>query len=254
MVYPGFTALDFIGPYEVLRNLPRRRGAVRYWRQPGPITADSGVLIVGATHSYDETPSPDIVLVPGGMTTMEHARDEKVLDLGAPCRCDVHLDDVGVLGIGHSRRCPVCSTASEPRLAWLVLPMLKPFGVEDGRRTDRARGQDRHRGSDLAGIDLAMWLFGEICGEAKAKAVQLAIEYDPQPPFDSGHVSKASAATKASATALLGLETVKAHQLGPSVQLLWDAAIKAARNRRRRKAVCAPTVTLCTVALMIPSR
>ena len=79
VVYPGFTALDFIGPYEVLRNLPDAE--VRFvWHEPGPIAADSGVLLVGATHSFDETPSPDIVLVPGGMTTFEHARDEKVLD------------------------------------------------------------------------------------------------------------------------------------------------------------------------------
>ena len=58
-----------------------------------------------------------------------------------------------------------------------------------------------------------MWLAGQIVGEARAKAIQLTIEYDPQPPFDSGHLSKASAATKATATAMLGKETVKAGQL-----------------------------------------
>src|SRR5258707_13058464 len=79
VVYPGFTALDFIGPYEVLRNLPDAE--VRFlWHEPGPIAADSGVLVVGATHSFDETLSPDVILIPGGMTTMEHARDEKLLD------------------------------------------------------------------------------------------------------------------------------------------------------------------------------
>ena len=52
-----------------------------------------------------------------------------------------------------------------------------------------------------------MWLYGQICGDAKAKAVQLVIEYDPQPPYDSGHMSKASAATKAAATAALSVET-----------------------------------------------
>ena len=76
-----------------------------------------------------------------------------------------------------------------------------------------------------AGIDLAIWLFGQICGDAKAKAVQLVIEYDPQPPYDSGHMSKASAATKATATAQLSMDTVKQGQLLPSVRLLWDAAI-----------------------------
>ena len=65
VLYPGFTALDFIGPYESLRMLPDAE--VRFvWHEPGPITADSGVLVVGATHSFDETPSPDVILVPGG--------------------------------------------------------------------------------------------------------------------------------------------------------------------------------------------
>jgi hypothetical protein len=79
-----------------------------------------------------------------------------------------------------------------------------------------------------------MWLFGQICGDAKAKAVQLAIEYDPQPPYDSGHISKASAATKATATAQLSIETVKARQLIPSTLLLWNAAIQRARSKRHK--------------------
>src|ERR1700676_1831638 len=79
VLYPGYTALDFIGPYEVLRNLPDAE--VRFlWHQPGPIAADSGVLIIGATHTFEETPEPDVILVPGGMTTMEHAPDQKLLD------------------------------------------------------------------------------------------------------------------------------------------------------------------------------
>ena len=103
VVYPGFTALDFIGPYEVLRKLPDAE--VRFvWHEPGPITADSGVLLVGATHSFDETPSPDIILVPGGMTTFEHARDEKLLDWVRRAARDGDVDDVGVLGFGHPRR------------------------------------------------------------------------------------------------------------------------------------------------------
>jgi transcriptional regulator GlxA family with amidase domain len=233
VVYPGFTALDFIGPYEVLRNLPDAE--VRFvWHEPGPIAADSGVLMVGATHSFDETPSPDIVLVPGGMTTMEHARDEKLLDwvrrahetstwTTSVCSGSVILAAAGLL---KDRR----ATSH-----WLVLPALKAFGVEAvGDQRIVHEGKIATGAGVSAGIDLAMWLFGEICGEAKAKAVQLVIEYDPQPPFDSGHVSKASAATKASATAQLSKESVKAHQLVPSVRLLWDAAIQRARGRRTR--------------------
>lgn len=238
VVYPGFTALDFIGPYEVLRNLPDAE--VRFvWHEPGPITADSGVLMVGATHSFDETPSPDILLVPGGMTTMEHARDEKLLDwvrradetstwTTSVCSGSLILAAAGLL---EGRR----ATSH-----WLMVPMLKPFGVEPvGDQRIVHEGKYATAAGVSAGIDLAMWLFGEICGEAKAKAVQLAIEYDPQPPFDSGHVSKASAATKATATAQLGIETVKAHQIGPSVQLLWNAAIQRARGGRNKKRLVA---------------
>ena len=80
VAYPGFTALDMIGPYEVLRNLPGAE--VRFvWHETGPITADSGVLVIGATHSLAETPSPDVILVPGG------------------------LDDVGVFGLGDPGGC-----------------------------------------------------------------------------------------------------------------------------------------------------
>ena len=73
---PRWTSSD---PTRCCAGLPDAE--VRFvWHEPGPITADSGVLVVGATHSFDETPSPDIILVPGGFSTMEHARDEKVLD------------------------------------------------------------------------------------------------------------------------------------------------------------------------------
>jgi transcriptional regulator GlxA family with amidase domain len=233
VVYPGFTALDFIGPYEVLRNLPDAE--VRFvWHEPGPIAADSGVLLVGATHSFDETPSPDILLVPGGVTTFEHARDEKLLDwvrrahhsatwTASVCSGAVILAAAGLL------------EGKRATSHWMVVPMLKTFGVTPV-------GDERivHEGDIVtcagvsAGIDLAIWLAGEIVGEGRAKAIQLAIEYDPQPPFDSGHLSKASAATKATATAMLGRDTVKAGQLIPSTLLLWNAAIQRARSKRHK--------------------
>lgn len=238
MVYPGFTALDFIGPYEVLRNMPD--ADVRFvWHEPGPITADSGVLLIGATHSFDETPSPDIILIPGGLSTYQHARDEKVLDwvrrahetstwTTSVCSGSVILAAAGVL---EGRR----ATSH-----WMALPTLKPFGVETvGDQRVVHEGKIVTAAGVSAGIDLGLWLYGQICGEAKAKAVQLVIEYDPQPPYDSGHMSKASAATKATATALLTRDTVKQGQLMPSMQLVWGAAIKRVRGRSKKGAISA---------------
>ena len=84
-----------------------------------------------------------------------------------------------------------------------------------------------------AGIDLGLWLAGRIAGEAKAKAIQLSMEYDPQPPFDSGHMLKASAATKATATAMMGRQLATPASLAASTGLLWDAALARVRRARR---------------------
>lgn len=234
VLYPGFTALDFIGPYEVLRNLPDAE--VRFvWHEPGPVTADSGVLVIGATHSFAETPSPDILLVPGGMTSTEHARDAALLEwirmvhatttwTASVCSGSLILAAAGVL---DGRR----ATSH-----WGALPLLKPFGVTPvGDERMVHEGKVVTAAGVSAGIDLAMWLAAEVAGEAHAKVTQLIIEYDPQPPFDSGHMSKASAATRAAALAALAKDTVVTHrQLGASTLLLWDAALKAVRSRGRR--------------------
>jgi putative intracellular protease/amidase len=234
MTYPGFTALDFIGPYEVLRWLPDAE--VRFvWHQPGPITADSGVLVVGATHSFTETPSPDVVLVPGGMTTVEHARDQKVLDwvrqahrsatwTASVCSGSIILAAAGLLN------------GKRATSHWIALPVLKTLGatpVSDERVV--------HEGTIVtsagvsAGIDLALWLAARIAGDDRAKVIQLSMEYDPQPPFDSGHMLKASAKTKAAAAALMARDVAKPAQLKAGTLLLWNQALAAARARVARR-------------------
>jgi putative intracellular protease/amidase len=241
MLYPGFTALDFIGPYEVLRWLPDAE--VRFvWHEPGPITADSGALVVGATHSFAETPSPDLILVPGGFSTMEHARDEELLDwvrqahqtatwTASVCSGSIILAAAGLL------------EGKRATSHWAALSALKVMGVN-------AVGDERIVAADdtgknkivtcagvSAGIDLGLWLAAEIGGDGRAKAIQLSMEYDPQPPFDSGHMSKASASTKAAAAALMTKGLMKPAQLRAMSGLVWDHAIKAARSRRKRKLV-----------------
>ncbi|WP_428342425.1 DJ-1/PfpI family protein [Mycobacterium sp.] len=237
VVYPGFTALDFIGPYEVLRWLPDTE--VRFvWHEPGPITADSGVLVIGATHSFAETLSPDVILVPGGMTTVEHARDEKLLDwvrtthrtatwTTSVCSGSVVLAAAGLLD------------GQRATSHWAALSMLKALGAKPVG-DERVVAAERHGKKIItsagvsAGIDLALWLAGQIGGEERAKVIQLSMEYDPQPPFDSGHMSKASAKTKAVATALMARDIAKPAQLNAGTRLLWNRALTAARSKARR--------------------
>jgi transcriptional regulator GlxA family with amidase domain len=234
VAFPGFTALDMIGPYEVLRQLPD--ADVRFvWHEAGPITADSGVLVLGATHSLAETPSPDVILVPGGPATPVHARDDKLLDwlrqahqtaswTTSVCSGSVILAAAGLL---QDKR----ATSH-----WICLQALNMFGVMPVADERIVRqGNVITSAGVSAGLDLALWLAGQMAGEGRAKAIQLAIEYDPQPPFDSGHMSKASATTKAAATALLSKDSVKPANLKAATQLAWQQALSAARSRRRKR-------------------
>ena len=128
---------------------------------------------------------------------------------------------------------------------WAALTALKALGVNavGDERIVVADGPDTDKNTIVtcagvsAGIDLGLWLAGQIGGDGRAKIIQLSMEYDPQPPYDSGHMSKASATTKAAATALMSKDLVKPTQLRAMSGLLWDHAIKAARARRKRRLV-----------------
>jgi transcriptional regulator GlxA family with amidase domain len=173
--------------------------------------------------------------VPGGPATPVHARDEALLDwlrqahataswTTSVCSGSVILAAAGLL---DGRR----ATSH-----WLTVPALKAFGaipVADERIVQQ--GNIVTGAGVSAGLDLALWLAGEIGGESRAKAIQLAIEYDPQPPFHSGHMSKASGSTKAAATALLSKDSVKPANVKAATLLAWDQAVAAARSRRRKR-------------------
>jgi transcriptional regulator GlxA family with amidase domain len=192
VVYPGMTALDAIGPYEVLNLVPGRE--LRFvWKEPGPVVTDSRALVIGATHRLADTLRPDVVLVPGSSadTGTVAADDEVIAWLRAVhphtrfttsvCSGAVILAAAGLL---HGR--PATTH-------WMAMPILGQLGaiprpdervVRDGRVLTAA--------GVSAGIDLALTLLAELCGEDEARIAQLLLEYDPQPPFDSGHVSTAS--------------------------------------------------------------
>jgi transcriptional regulator GlxA family with amidase domain len=244
VTYPGMTALDAIGPHEALRLLPGAE--VRFvWHEPGPITTDSGVLVLGATHALGETPRPDIVLVPGsGPATATTAADERLLDwlrrvheatewTASVCSGSVIL---GAAGLLEGR--PATSH-------WMTVASLAAFGAQP-KPAERivADGKIVTAAGVSAGIDLGLWLAGRIAGAQTAEAIQLLIEYDPQPPFDSGHFDKATGAVKREAAAIFAREGARLLARDPGAAgreavsipaVLWKGAIERARSGRRRR-------------------
>ena len=189
-LYDRFTALDAVGPYEVLSRLP---GAEVTWlaATPGPVTTDNGMLAIRADAAYEELPDPEIVLVPGGLGTRALLEDERILSwiraahetsewTTSVCTGSLLLGAAGVL------------EGLEATCHWLELPSLERFGAHPMRRRVVEQGKVVTAAGVSAGIDMALVLAGRIAGPEVAQAIQLGIEYDPQPPFDSGSKSKAA--------------------------------------------------------------
>ena len=195
LLYPGVTALDAVGPWEVFSRIPEVE--IRFvGREIGPVRAEGGVLLLGATHRIADTPSPDVVLVPGGVTTPGQMVDDEILDwLRTVHQTTTWTTSVctGALILGAAGILKGLPATSH----WYKMNVLKIMGAtpRPGERIVRS-GKVVTAAGVSAGIDLALWLSGEIAGRERAEAIQLTIEYDPQPPFDAGHWSKASEETR----------------------------------------------------------
>jgi transcriptional regulator GlxA family with amidase domain len=190
LIFDKLTALDAIGPYEVLRSVPGWE--VKFvGPEKGQVRTDSGALGLNVDHSLNEVTSPDVVLVPGGDGNRPLLSDETVLswlravDEGSKWTTSVCTGSLvlGAAGLLEGKR----ATSH-----WLFVEQLREFGadpvggrfVEDGKVITAA--------GVSAGIDMALHLVGRETSPEVAEAIQLGIEYDPQPPFDSGSPAKAS--------------------------------------------------------------
>jgi transcriptional regulator GlxA family with amidase domain len=191
LLYQGVTALDAVGPYEVLSRLPNVE--VRFVaKEVGPVTVEGGALLLGASYTIAETTSPDLVLVPGGNSTPSQMVDDEVLDwlrqvhktatwTASVCTGALILGAAGIL-----KGLPATTH-------WYKVNVLKIMGGKPQPQERMVRAGNIVTAAGVsAGIDLALWLAGEIAGQERAEAIQLTIEYDPHPPFGSGHMSKAS--------------------------------------------------------------
>lgn len=233
VLYPGLTALDAIGPYEVLRLLPN--ADVRFvGAAPGPVVADSGVLFLGVTHSYAETPKPDIVLVPGsGLRTATMMTDPQLTGWLR----QVHETTLWTTS--------VCTGAMILAAAGILdgLPATTHWSMQSGLAAMGARPQRGERivhagrtataAGVSAGIDLALWLAGEIDGREQAETIQLYIEYDPQPPFDAGHPGKAGKTVTDNARTLGRRIAVNPAEVRAVSTIAWQRVLDKFRKQRR---------------------
>ncbi len=189
LLFDRLTTLDAIGPYEVLQRLP---GAdVKFVaEQPGEQRDEKGYTALVADHSLDDVTAPDVLVVPGGFGTRPLVKNETVVDwvrsvhehttwTTSVCTGSLVLGAAGVLeGI-------------EATSHWLALDLLASFGARPTGERVVERGKVITAAGVSSGIDMALTLVDRIAGPQAAQAIQLGIEYDPQPPFDAGSPDKA---------------------------------------------------------------
>jgi putative intracellular protease/amidase len=186
LLYEGFTALDAIGPYEVLSGLPDTT-VVFTAAQAGPVMAHTGMLSVVAAAAIADVPHPDIVLVPGGPAKATAPLMTPGLVPGWLTAVDQHTSwttsvCTGSLILGAAGLLSGRKATSH----WLALDRLADFGAEPVSERVVMDGKYITAAGVSAGIDMALELAGRIAGQANAEAIQLMLEYDPQPPYSAG--------------------------------------------------------------------
>jgi len=189
-LYDEFTSLDAIGPYQVLQHLPGAE-VTFVAAERGTIRDDHGLLRLDVTASVDDVPDPDVVVVPGGFIT------RKLAKAGEPL-----VEWVRAVHPGTTWTTSVCTGALilgaagvldglEATTHWSAYDDLASFGATPTARRVVRQGKVVTSAGVSSGIDMALTLVGEMAGADVAEAIQLAIEYDPQPPYDSGAPAKA---------------------------------------------------------------
>jgi transcriptional regulator GlxA family with amidase domain len=197
-LYPKFTALDIIGPFQVLADVPGHE-AVFVAGEPGPVVDHTGRCPLVATATFAEVTAPDIVVVPGELFA---DRDDRVVQwlrrvhptttwTTSVCTGALYLAAAGILN------------GVDATTHWARKEQLERLGARYTEQRVVERGKVITAAGVSSGIDMALTLLDRMYGPPVAQSVQLAIEYDPQPPFDAGTPSKAPAEVLELATAAL---------------------------------------------------
>ncbi|HEV2722900.1 MAG TPA: DJ-1/PfpI family protein [Thermoanaerobaculia bacterium] len=180
LLFDGFTQLDLTGPYEVLARMPETEIAL-VAKSLEPVCSDTGLRVV-PTHTFADAPEHDVLFVPGGPGVNEAMLDDDVLAfVKRPARYTTSVCTgaliLGAAGLLQSRAATT---------HWNSVEFLPPLRARHADERIVVDGDRITAAGVSAGIDFALRLVAELRGPDAAKAIQLAIEYDPQPPFDAG--------------------------------------------------------------------
>jgi putative intracellular protease/amidase len=188
-IFERVTALDAIGPYEVLSRLPGAQ--LRFVSfAPGPVKTDNGMLALHAELALEDFADPDVLVFPGGFGTRPLMKDERMLEwvrsvheqtqwTTSVCTGSLVLGAAGLLD------------GLEATTHWAAMDILERLGARPTSRRVVQQGKIVTAAGVSSGIDMALFLAGQIAGDEVAQAIQLGIEYDPQPPYDAGSPEKA---------------------------------------------------------------
>jgi transcriptional regulator GlxA family with amidase domain len=191
-VFPRFTALDAIGPYEVLQRIP--------WiditfvgHEKGEVRTENGLLGISVDATFEDIPEPSVVVFPGGVGTRVLQQDDRVLDwvrhahattklTTSVCTGSIVLGAAGLLeGLTATTHWSCCADLQ----AHGAVPTATRVVEHLDRRIITSAGVS-------SGIDMALRMVELLVDQTAAEAAQLMIEYDPEPPYDSGSTRKAS--------------------------------------------------------------
>ncbi|MDB4977254.1 MAG: DJ/PfpI family protein [Myxococcaceae bacterium] len=232
LVYDRFTATDIIGPYEVLNGLPGVE--IQFVaKQAGPVAVDSGAFALVAPYGLADVTQADVLVVPGSSCgTLQAAADRELtawiqhIHAGSQwttsvCSGALILGEAGIL-----RGLPATTH-------WAAMPLLARLGARALPRERVVReGKVITAAGVSAGIDMALFLAGLIAGDERAEAIQLMLEYDPQPPYQAGHISKARDQVRQLAGREMRAQSRTTPESWALMRLAGRSFVSNARNRK----------------------